>query len=132
MQIQKDKLVFPELSYKVLGAAFNTFNELGWGLSEKDYQRGLAKELEKMGVCLQREVYIPLTYKSESVSRFYADFVIEDKIILELKVVHKLGYAHTRQLLGYLIGSGYKLGILLYFTKNGVKHRRVLNSKVDY
>lgn len=124
-------MVYPELSYKVLGAAFNVFNELGWGLSEKDYQRGLAKELEKMGIRFEREVYIPLTYKSESVSRFYADFVTERKVILELKVVPKLGYAHTRQLLGYLIGSGYKLGILLYFTKDGVKHRRVLNSRVD-
>ena len=131
MQIPKDKLVFPELSYKILGAAFGAFNELGWGLSEKDYQRGLAKELEKVGIPFEREVYIPLTYKSESVSRFYADFVTEGKIILELKVTPKLGYAHTRQLLGYLIGSGYKLGILLYFTKDGVKHRRVLNSRVD-
>ena len=101
MRISKDKLVYPELSYNVLGAAFSAFNELGWGLSEKDYQRGLAKELGKRG---------------------------KGKIILELKVVPKLGYVHTRQLLGYLIGSGYKLGILLYFTKDGVKHRRVLNS----
>lgn len=130
MQIQKETLVFPELSYKTLGAAFSTFNELGWGLAEKDYQRGLAKELEKMGIHYEREVYIPLKYKSESVGRFFADFVIEGKIILELKVVPKLGYAHTRQLLGYLIGSGYKLGILIYFTKDGVKHRRVLNSRV--
>lgn len=132
MRIAKDKLVFPELSYNILGAAFNVSNELGWGLSEKEYQRSLARELEKAGIRYEREVFIPLTYKSEPIGRFYADFVVDGKIILELKVVPKLGYAHTRQLLIYLIGSGYKLGILIYFTKDGVKQRRVLNSRVSY
>ncbi len=70
MRIQGDKLVFPELSYAILGAAFRAFNELGRGLSEKDYQRGLAKELESLKIDFQREVCIPLLYKEARLPLF--------------------------------------------------------------
>ena len=122
------ELIFPELSYKIIGAAFSTFNELGYGLSEKVYQRALAKELEKLGLKFEREFYIPLRYGHENLSRHFADFVVEGKILVELKVVKKLGYSHARQVLDYLHSSGMRLGILLYFTREGIKYRRIINS----
>ncbi len=124
-------LIAPELSYRIVGASFNVFNELGWGLSEKRYQLALAQEFAKLGIPFQREVYIPLKYKGENAGRCFADFVIGNRnILLELKVVQKLGYVHVRQVLDYLQCGEIKLGILLYFTKDGVKYRRVLNPKV--
>lgn len=123
-----NKIVFPELSYKIIGASFNVFNELGWGLSEKDYHRALALELKKLNLDCEQEVYIPLQYRSQNLSRYSADFIVGKKILLELKIVSKLGYTHARQVLSYLKSAGLKLGILIYFTRDGVKYRRVLNS----
>jgi len=123
-------IVFSDLSYKIIGAAFKVFNKLGWGLQEKHYQRALATELNNIGVKFKEQASMPLKYEGKDIGRYFADFVIEDKILLELKVVNKLGYSHSRQLLGYLKSFRIRLGILLYFTKDGVKYRRVLNSEV--
>jgi len=123
-------IIFPELSYKIIGAAFTVFNELGWGFSEKHYQRVLSKEFDRLNVAYKEEVFIPFTYKSSRAINYFADFVVEDKILLELKVVNKLGYTHVRQVLDYLKTAHIKLGILLYFTSDGVKYRRVLNSSI--
>ncbi|TSD03799.1 MAG: hypothetical protein Athens071426_6 [Parcubacteria group bacterium Athens0714_26] len=113
----KDKIIFPDLSYKIIGSTFEVFNELGWGLSEKDYQKALMKEFERRKIKFKREVYIPLQYKNINIGRYYADFII--------------GYVHVKQLFGYLKSAGVKLGILLYFTKEGIKYRRVLNPDIN-
>mgnify|MGYP001558625007 CR=1 FL=1 len=123
-------LIFPDLSYKIIGAAFRVFNELGWGLPERDYQKALAKEFDILNLEYQRECFVPLKYKGENLSSYFADFLVSRKILLELKVVPKLGYTHSRQVLTYLKSAGVKLGILVYFTREGVKYRRVLNSEV--
>ena len=127
----RDNLIYPDLSYALIGAAFRVGNGLGYGLSEKAYQDALAKELRDQKISFKREVYIPIIYKQEKVSRYFADFLVENKIILELKVVRKLGYTHIQQTLNYLRSSGFKLAILVYFTRDGVKYRRVLNSRVE-
>lgn len=126
-----NKVIHPELSYRTVGASFNVFNQLGWGLSEKRYQLALVRELTELNIPFQREVYIPLKYNGVKAGRCFADFIIgNNDILLELKVVQKLGYVHVRQVLDYLQCGGIKLGIILYFTKDGVKYRRILNPKV--
>ncbi|MFA4890095.1 MAG: GxxExxY protein [Candidatus Paceibacterota bacterium] len=124
-------IVFPELSFKIIGATFNVFNKLNWGMQEKYYQRALAKEFSDLGLRYEKEKFIPLEYKNEKIGHYFADFIIEGKILLELKVVSKLGYIHCKQVLEYLKNANIKLGILIYFTKDGVKYRRVLNSKIN-
>lgn len=122
------EIVYSDLSYKIVGSAFNVFNELGWGFSEKDYQSALAKEFQDKSIKFEKEIYIPVSYKDNLIKKYYADFIIDGKILLELKVAPRLGYFHVRQLLNYLRMSGVRLGILIYFSKEGVKYRRVLNS----
>ncbi|MEK9154755.1 MAG: GxxExxY protein [Patescibacteria group bacterium] len=124
-----EKIIFPELSYKIVGASFNIFNELGWGLPEKDYQKALKEELDELGLSYKQEAYIPLQYKAINIGRYFADFIVDDKILIEIKVVSKLGYAHVKQILTYLKAANLKLGILIYFTKEGIKYRRILNSQ---
>lgn len=125
----KAKLIFPGLSFEIIGASFSVFNENGWGFSEKHYQKALAKELSELGLNYQREVFIPFSYKNSTFC-YFADFIVEDKILLELKVVQRLGYTQVRQILDYLIIANLKLGIIIYFTPEGVKYRRVLNPRV--
>ena len=75
---------------------------MGWGLPEKDYQNALAIELSKLKLIFTREVFVPLHYKTVNIGKYFADFIVDDKIILELKVVSKMGYTHSKQVLTYL------------------------------
>ena len=128
----KEEIVLPELSFDIVGAAFDVFNNLGWGLSERNYQNALAEELAIRKINFKREVYIPLSYGTSNIGRYFADFIVEDRALLELKVVSKLGYVHAKQVLAYLCAAKLRLGILVYFTKDGVKYRRVLNPDLRY
>ncbi len=128
MNLGTDKIVFPELSYKVVGAAYNVFNGLNWGMNEKYYQRAFADELTKLGVDFSKESPIAIKYGDSDIGKYFADFLIDNKIIVELKTRPRLGYVHSRQVLEYLKRANIKLAILIYFTKDGVKYRRILNS----
>lgn len=127
---EKNKLVFPELSYKIIGVASKVFNNTGYGMPEKYYQKALAEELKSAKINFKREVLIQVNYLDKKIGHYFVDFIIEDKILLELKIIPKLGYVLTKQVLAYLKQANIKLGILIYFTKNGVKYRRVLNSSI--
>ncbi len=126
----EEKVIFPELSYQIVGASYRVFNDLAWGLHEKYYQRALAKEFESLSVPFIREFPISIGYKGNSIGTYYADFLVDKKIIVELKVKIRLGYIHLRQVLEYLQRANIKLAVLVYFTKEGVKYRRVLNSQI--
>ena len=129
MPIPIARIIEADLSYAVIGSAFEAYNKLGPGLSEKDYQQSFAIELRVRKIAFEREKLLPLGGNAYYAKRF-ADFLIAERIVVELKVVSRLGYAHVKQLLGYLQSAGLKLGILIYFTNEGVKYRRVLNSRV--
>jgi GxxExxY protein len=128
---KKDSVIYPDLSYKIIGCAFSVFRELGWGYSEKDYEKALEIELSKNDIKYERQRYIPVQYKGQLISKYFADFIAEEKILLELKIVSKLGYSHIHQVLPYLKAANLRLGILIYFTPDGVKYRRVVNVHKD-
>jgi len=126
----KSGLVYPELSYKIIGLAFGVFNKLGYGFQERYYQRALSKELNLLGLKYETEKVIDIEYGDQPIGRYLLDFVIEDKIVIELKVRPRLGYVDIKQVLNYLKTGGYKLAIIIYFTKEGVKYRRIINSYI--
>jgi GxxExxY protein len=74
-----------------------------------------------------REYYLTLKYYDKAITKHFADFRVEDQVIVEIKVRAYLGYVHIKQVQAYLIATGDKLAIILYFTKDGVKFRRILN-----
>ena len=123
------KIIYPELSYRIIGIAFKVFNELGFGMSEKYYQRAFAKELEEENIVYEKEKTIKLKYKNQDIGNYRLDFIIENKIVIELKVRSRFGYVHIKQTLAYLKSTGHKLAILIYFTHDGVKYRRIVNLK---
>jgi len=124
------KIIEPELSYKIIGLAFEVFNDLGYGMSEKYYQRAFAKLLEENKIPFQKEQHIKLLYHEEPIGSYFLDFVIDKKIVVELKIRPRLGYIHIKQVMGYLKSTGHKLAILIYFTRDGVKYRRIINERV--
>ena len=123
-------IVYPELSYRIIGIIFKIFNQIGYGYQEKHYQRALASELGKQGIKYEREKEIKIKYNDELIGKYYLDFLVEDKMILELKVVSELQKRNLRQTLEYLNTTGLKLAILVNFTPNGVQYRRVINPNI--
>lgn len=122
----RSDLVYPELSYNVVGAAMEVHKQLGHGFLESVYEKALAVEfgLRKIGFELQRS--LPVKYKNVIVGSFVADVVVEDKIILELKAVRKLEAVHTAQAVNYLAATGFKLAIIINFGEPSLVTARVL------
>lgn len=131
MQIVDSKLVFPELSYEINGILFKVHNELGRFLNEKQYADAVEKLLKDNKIRYEREKILEQLFEGENKGRNKIDFLIENKIILELKskrMILREDYYQTRR---YLEVVGLKLGILVNFRDKYLKPRRILNSKIS-
>ncbi len=120
-------LIYSDLSYSLVGLVYNVYNSLGFGYQEKYYQRAYASELEKIGLKFKREQKCVINYQGKQIGRYFIDFVVDDKIVIEFKVANDFYLQHTKQVLGYLKATGLKLGILFLFTQNGIKYKRIVN-----
>ena len=106
---------YKELSKKILGSAFEVYNILGNGFLEKIYENSMLVELDKKNLHFNNQKALDVRYKDEIVGSYYADIVVEDKIILELKTCNSIIPEHRAQILNYLKATGYKVGYLLNF-----------------
>ena len=123
------EIIYPELSYKIVGILYKVYNELGGGYQEKIYQSAIRKELIESKIGFIEQVKVGLLYKGNKLYRYYLDFVIEHKIILELKVTPRFTPRDIMQVLGYLKQSGLELGILASLNRNAVFFKRILKGK---
>ena len=105
------------LSENVLGAVFEVSNTLGAGFLEKVYQRALLRELSLRGIRAAAEASFAITYKGHSVGEYYADLLVEDVLVVELKCAERLANEHVAQCLNYLRASGLTLCLLVNFQK---------------
>ncbi len=121
------EIIYPELSYQIVGAAFDVFNGIGFGMPEKVYQKAFAESLKKRNLTFEREKYVMITYEDKPLIKAFLDFVIDNKIIVEMKVKPQLGYVHIKQVMEYLKSTKLKLAILVYVTRDGIKYRRIVN-----
>jgi len=104
-----------ELSSLAIKAFFNVYNELGYGYLEKVYQNAMLIELEELGVHAKANSQIKVYYKERLVGKYYADIIINDLIILELKTATKIQFAHESQVMNYLKGTEIEVGMLFNF-----------------
>lgn len=111
-----DEKRYQDLIYKVIGAAMEVHNELGYGLLEPIYNEALSMELEARGVKAEPEKYLPCFYKSQQMKKSYRmDIVVEDDLIVELKSVNKLCKAHRAQLFNYMRLTKKSVALLINF-----------------
>ena len=89
--IDNEKVIYPELSYRIVGIAYEVYNELGYGMQEKHYQRAFEVSLKEKDVLFESQKCVELSYKNESIGRYFLDLIVDDKIILELKVRPRMG-----------------------------------------
>jgi GxxExxY protein len=121
MQKRKIDLVYPEESYKIIGILFSVWNEIGPGYQEKYYQRAISKVLRTLGLKFVEQLRIPLKFQGEQIGWYFLDFLIEDKIILEIKTGDRFLKRNIEQVNAYLKSTGLRLAILANFTKSGLR-----------
>ena len=111
------------LSERVLGCAQNVSRELGAGFLEKVYESALCVELSQAGIPFQCQKKFEIYYKSENVGNYFADIVVDDKLVVELKALSCLSREHDAQVMNYLKASGLTVGLILNFgvTKLGIR-----------
>jgi len=124
------KLIYPELSYKINGVLFAVHNELGQFYNEKQYSDLIEHYFKKLNFKYKREKILPPSFKNESEGRNKIDFLIENKIVLELKTKRFLTNEDYYQMKRYLVASNKKLGILVNFRRKFITPKRILNSFV--
>jgi len=102
-----------DITYAIRGAVFEVNRILGHGFLEKVYENSLLIELRERGLKAEKQVPIKVSYKDNIVGEFFADILVEDKVIIELKAVEKIEKIHQAQLLNYLKATGIKIGLLV-------------------
>ena len=130
MNNQLSKVIYPELSYKINGILFAVHNDLGRFRNERQYGDAIEKLLSKNNMPYEREKVLPQSFDGEQKGRNVVDFLIEEKIILELKAKRIIEREDYYQVKRYLEALHLKLGILVNLRDRYIKPRRILNSKV--
>jgi len=123
----KGTIIYPELSYEIMQAVFEVHNRLGPGFSESVFEEALAYEFELRGISFERQKTVTVCYKGREVGTYRLDFVVDGKIILEIKAVSALNDAFKLQTLSYLKATGLRLGILINFGARKVEYIRIAN-----
>ncbi len=118
-----------DITRKIIGAAMKVHSTLGNGFQEVIYQRALAIEMEKQGLSFQRELEMQIYYGDQEIGTRRVDFLVEDKVMVELKAVTALEDVHLAQAINYLEAYGLEVGLLINFGAKSLQYRRVVNSK---
>lgn len=111
---------------RTVGAIYEVANVLGAGFLEKVYQRALVNELTRRGLRALPQAAFSVQYKGDSVGEYFADIIVEDRLVVEIKCVDHFSGEHTAQCINYLKASGLKLALLVNFQKPKVEWRRVV------
>ena len=125
--VYKSDLLYPELSYQIIGILFDIFTEMGYGYKENQYQKAVEIALKSTGIEYEKELPVKISYKGKFVTTLYLDFLIDSKIVLELKQGSRFNKKDVEQVYNYLKSTNLKLGIIARFTKSGVRFMRIVN-----
>jgi GxxExxY protein len=115
MATSSSGLKHAELTDKIIGVFYDVYNELGHGFLESTYAQAMVVALKDAGLNSAREVPVPVWFRGQQVGQYFADIVVEDAVLLELKAARNLESAHEAQLLHYLRATDVEVGLLLNF-----------------
>jgi len=120
------ELLYKELTFAVIGAALEVHRILGPGFLEAVYQAALERELTLRGIPFENQVKLPVSYKDILIGEYAADFIIDGKLIVEIKAVSNFNSQHQAQAMHYLTATGCRLALLLNFGTGSLQHHRVI------
>ena len=123
-------LMHSELTKTIIGCAFDVSNDIGAGFLESVYENALAIALQEFGVAVRQQAPISVYFRGQSVGTFYADLLVENRVIVELKAVSALSQQHEAQLLNYLSATNIQVGLLINFGNPRIQYRRLTRRNV--
>ena len=115
---------FDELTYRIIGCAFEVHNRLGHGFLEKVYEAAMAYELLKVGLRVDRQVPLQVRYKDIVAGEYIADLIVEGVVLIELKAIRAIDPAHIAQCINYVTATRLPIGLIINFGTK-VEHGRV-------
>jgi len=122
-----DKIMLPEESYQIVGICMEVHSELGPGFREEVYKDAVEIEFHRKNIIYQRERQFKIEYKGHALKRsYFTDFLVFDKIILEIKAATMMSDQFIAQTLSYVKASGLELGILVNFGQKSLTYKRIL------
>lgn len=121
------KYPLSDLTENIIGCIFDVYNHIGYGLPEKVYQSSLAECFKEKKINFSREKYSFIKFGGKIVGKFFLDFIVENKVAVELKVRYEQRESDVNQLLNYLKTEKLKIGLLFVITPQGVKIKRLIN-----
>lgn len=125
--LKREDLIYPELSYEIIGILYEIYNDLGCGYQEKYYQKALSLKFKERNIVFQEQLMVSLKFQGNNIGKYFLDFLIENKIILEIKKDEQFSRNNIEQVYAYLKATNLKLGIIANFTKQGLKFKRIVN-----
>ena len=132
MQGGKDNnLIYPELSYEIMSIIFDVHNRVGNKWREIDFCNAIEAILKIKGINYEREKKVSLDFEGQKFAECRLDFVIDNKIIIEVKKVWKIDDGEIKQALRYLEATGLKLAIIVNYKHKKIQYRRVVNARAN-
>ncbi|WP_428236267.1 GxxExxY protein [Gracilimonas sp.] len=122
-------MLHEELTEKIIESFYLVYNKLGYGFLESVYENALLIELKRQGLNVVNQVPIEVQYRNQKVGTFFADVLVEEKVILELKASRKLLQEHEFQLINYLRATNIEVGLLFNFGKKPEFKRKIFSNK---
>ena len=120
------QFLYKELTFAIIGAAMEVHSMLGPGFPEDVYQAALECELTLRGIPFEAQKLIKVMYKQQLIADYYLDLVVDDKVDVELKAVSVLAPVHQSQVLSFLKASSLRIGLLLNFGEERLRHQRIV------
>ena len=117
-----------EITGAILKSFYTVYNTLGYGFLEKVYENALVLELRSAGFLVEQQRGISVLYRDTTVGEYFADLVVSDAVIVELKSVEMLSSAHEAQLVNYLKATKYEIGLLLNFGRTADYKRKIFDN----
>ena len=121
-----------EITGKIIGAAMRVHSTLGNGFQEVIYQPALTIEMAKSGLSFQRELEMPIFYDGQQIGTRRVDFLVEEKVLVELKALTQMEDVHLAQAINYLEAYHLPVGLLLNFGARSLEYKRVTNSRTRH
>lgn len=124
----EDNLLYSDLTRDIIGAAIEVHKILGVGFLESVYEEALAIEFELQKIPSERQKTIDVFYKNRLAKQFVCDFIVYDKIVIELKAIRKISDIEKAQMLNYLKATGLNLGLIFNFGSGSLEVKRLINT----
>ncbi len=129
MKTRRDDLIYSTECYLIMGLIFSVFNDLGYGYKESHYEKAIANKFKENKISYKRQLRAKLKHKGKDIGIYILDFLVFDKIVVELKQRNHFSKKDIDQLYAYLKVTDLKLGLLVYITRHGIRYKRIVNLK---